>query len=285
MTDRQQTNLRTVKLPVVLNTSESDIIQDFFIPALSNSTRYDRGVGFFSAAWLRLAAKGMINFATNSGRARWVTSPILGEKDWLAMEQGEAARHDVVLRQVLAESIDDLEKSLTEDTLSALAWMIADGILDFKLALPRNKLQGGEFHDKDDIVWSLLQDHFSQLSETLQAELPVQTLNRHQQKLRLIFDYAAKERDLLAVMLSDRGHITLTRRFTRYIATIIKADIEKGLTPHQEEVPIDFKANYLAGALLQVLTWWLENDNNLSPRNLADMFYKQEYPTDYSSPI
>lgn len=140
------------------------------------------------------------------------------------------------------------------------------------------------FNDKDDILWSLLQDHFSQLNETLQAELPLQTLNRHQQKLRLIFDYAAKERELLAVMLSDRGHITLTRRFTRYIATIIKADIEKGLTPHQAEVPIDFKANYLAGALLQVLTWWLENDNNLSPRTLADLFYKQEYPTDDSSP-
>lgn len=148
MTESKQINLRTSKLPVVLNTSEADIIQDFFVPALSNSIRYDRGVGFFSAAWLRLAAKGMVQFASNSGRARWVTSPILSERDWLAMQHGEAARHDIVLRQVLEQSIDDLEKSLHQDTLSALAWMIADDILDFKLALPRNKLQGGEFHDK-----------------------------------------------------------------------------------------------------------------------------------------
>jgi hypothetical protein len=28
--------------------------------------RYDRGVGFFSASWLRLAAKGMTEFAVNS---------------------------------------------------------------------------------------------------------------------------------------------------------------------------------------------------------------------------
>lgn len=132
----------------MLNTSDSDIIQDFFVPALSNSTRYDRGVGFFSAAWLRLSAEGMTIFASNSGKARWVTSPILGRNDWLAMQHGEAARHDAILRQVLERNVDDLEKSLRQDTLSALAWLIADDVLEFKLALPRNKLEGGEFHDK-----------------------------------------------------------------------------------------------------------------------------------------
>lgn len=29
-----------------------------------------------------------------------------------------------------------------------IGWMVADGILDFKLALPRNKLEQEEFHDK-----------------------------------------------------------------------------------------------------------------------------------------
>ena len=148
MTESITTNLKAGKFPSVLNTSDADIIEDFFVPALSNSTRYDRGVGFFSAAWLRLAAEGMAVFATNGGRARWVTSPILSREDWLAMQHGEAARHDVILRQVLEQNVDDLEKTLKQDTLSALAWLIADGILEFKLALPRNKLAGGEFHDK-----------------------------------------------------------------------------------------------------------------------------------------
>jgi hypothetical protein len=39
-------------------------------------------------------------------------------------------------------------QALEEETLSALAWLVADGILSFKLALPRNKLERGEFHDK-----------------------------------------------------------------------------------------------------------------------------------------
>jgi superfamily II DNA or RNA helicase len=131
-----------------LDTSSGDIIRDFFNPALAVSIRYDRGVGFFSAAWLRLAAKGMTVFAANGGRARWVTSPILSEADWKSLQEGSAAREDETLKQAMAVSIDALEKTLEEDTLSALAWLVADGILDFKLALPRNKLEQGEFHDK-----------------------------------------------------------------------------------------------------------------------------------------
>lgn len=141
-------SLSETTFPPVLDTSSGDIIRDFFSPALSASVRYDRGVGFFSAAWLRLAAIGMVAFAANSGRARWVTSPILSEPDWEALQEGSAARQDSVLKQALEVSISDLKKTLEQGTLSALAWLVADGILDFKLALPRNKLDQGEFHDK-----------------------------------------------------------------------------------------------------------------------------------------
>jgi len=140
--------LKTLSLPFILDTSSADIIADFFVPLLSQAVRYDRGVGFFSSGWLRVAAQGMLAFARNSGRARWVTSPILSEEDWRALQLGEAARHDEVLRRVIERNLDDLERTLKQETLSALAWLVADGILDFKLALPRNKLKHGEFHDK-----------------------------------------------------------------------------------------------------------------------------------------
>lgn len=75
--------------PTVLDSSASDLIADFFEPALAASVRYDRGVGFFSSGWLRLTAAGMVQFAANSGRARWVTSPILSERDWQALQGSE----------------------------------------------------------------------------------------------------------------------------------------------------------------------------------------------------
>lgn len=58
--------LTKLPFPPVLDTSTNDIIRDFFNPALKASVRYDRGVGFFSASWLRLAARGMTEFAALS---------------------------------------------------------------------------------------------------------------------------------------------------------------------------------------------------------------------------
>lgn len=121
---------------------------DFYAPALSVSVRYDRGVGFFSSGWLRMVAQGLLPFAANGGRARIITSPILNEADWEALQLGAKAQVDPVLRDVLICNVGELESSLEEHTLSALAWMVADEVLTFKLALPQNKLAGGDFHDK-----------------------------------------------------------------------------------------------------------------------------------------
>jgi len=141
-------SLRDVDVPATVNTSSHDIVNDFFVPMLQNAARYDRGVGYFSSGWLRANAQGMVDFAANGGHARWITSPILSMTDWEHLQKGEEARHDEILREALRQNIDDLEAALEHDTLSALAWMVADGILDFRLALPHSKLYQGEFHDK-----------------------------------------------------------------------------------------------------------------------------------------
>lgn len=141
-------SLKTLSLPPMMDTSSNDLIADFFVPILAESIRYDRGVGYFSSGWMRMTAEGMAAFAENSGRARWVTSPILDEADWEALLTGDAARADPVLRATLVRSIDSLADTLERETLHALAWMVADEIITFKLALPRNKLERGNFHDK-----------------------------------------------------------------------------------------------------------------------------------------
>ena len=130
------------------DSTSSDICRLILSPLLKEATFYDRGVGYFSSGWLRMAASGMATFAANSGRARWITSPILAESDWDALYSGEQAKVDVALKASLARSITNLEETLQHDTLSALSWMVADGILDFRLAVPHEKLAGGEFHDK-----------------------------------------------------------------------------------------------------------------------------------------
>ena len=131
----------------ILTTSTADLVQDFFQPLLLRSVSYDRGVGFFSAGWLRINAIGLAALVRNGGRARWVTSPILSQEEWEALRTGVIAAGNPVLSQSLQRSLDDIEISLTTETLSTLAWMVADGLLEFRFAVPIDALSG-EFHDK-----------------------------------------------------------------------------------------------------------------------------------------
>jgi superfamily II DNA or RNA helicase len=130
-----------------LATSTSKLLDCFYIPALKKSVSYDRGVGYFTSHWLRLAACGLAGLAANGGRARIIASPMLDRDDCTALSQGSDARTDPVLKEALECAISDLEQDLATDTLSALAWMIADGLLDFRIAIPTAELDG-DFHDK-----------------------------------------------------------------------------------------------------------------------------------------
>lgn len=139
--------LRDLEFPVEMATSTVDIIRQFFVPALSRSVAYDRGVGFFSSRWLELAAEGLSSLADNGGHARIVASPILEPQDWEALKRGSQAQNDPILFAALQKAVSSLEVELKKDTLTAIAWMIADGLLEIRLALPVGDLDG-DFHDK-----------------------------------------------------------------------------------------------------------------------------------------
>ena len=85
--------------------------------------------------------------AERGGKARWLTSPKLEEGDWEALQKGKEAQTDSILLQTLEEQITDLEHDLEYNTRNTLAWMIADGLLELRFAIPREGLQG-IFHDK-----------------------------------------------------------------------------------------------------------------------------------------
>lgn len=142
-----------LELPGVIDTASRNFIDEFYVPVLSRSREYKRGVGFFSSTWVESAARGVANLAENGGTAKLLTSPILDEKSLEGLKKGEKARHDENLKKSLENSIDDLERSLAEDTQNTLAWLIADELIEIRFAVPDEGL-AGEFHDK----WGIFYD-------------------------------------------------------------------------------------------------------------------------------
>lgn len=147
----ENTGLRSIDFDIMIETSEVDFAEEFYNPALSKATEYKRGVGYFTSEWFNFAASGLKGLAENGGVAKWITSPILSEGDWEAIQKGEKARRDPELYQQLEQMVSDLEEGLQKDTVNTIAWMIADGLLEIKIAVPGGDLKG-EFHDKWGIV-------------------------------------------------------------------------------------------------------------------------------------
>jgi superfamily II DNA or RNA helicase len=147
MSDELGEGFKSISIDPVIDSSTTDFIQDFYVPILSESVEYKRGAGYFTTNWLQSAARGITELAANGGTAKWITSPILDERDWEAIKTGNEAKRDRVLRASLSETVDELETALDDDTRNAIAWMIADGLLELKIAVPEPSL-GGDFHDK-----------------------------------------------------------------------------------------------------------------------------------------
>jgi len=140
--------LKDLNLLPVYDSAEHDLILDLIVPLLQNSKLYLRGVGFFTSGWIKLAFEGIIKLIENGGTARIVISPILERSDWEAFQLGEEAKCNETLKNVLEKQVINIATALKKDTLNALAWMIADNVLEFRFAVAREYMTGSDYHDK-----------------------------------------------------------------------------------------------------------------------------------------
>ena len=134
---------------------DGDLIRLFYVPALEDAERYDRLTGYFNAGALALAARGVEGLVRNGGRMRLVVGCTLQPPEIEAIEQGETLR-DLVGRRAktLPLAPPDAESS---EALELLAWMIARGHLDVKVAVPCDAggkpiPSDGIFHEKAGII-------------------------------------------------------------------------------------------------------------------------------------
>jgi superfamily II DNA or RNA helicase len=134
--------------------SESDnLITDFYLPCLGRSIMYDRAVGYFSSASIEAVARGLTALIRMGGKMRLIASPNLSEEDVRAIATGLEQKEKIVTISILEqiEKIVQLEKEfdrLSHDSLATLAWLLSQGLLEIKLAVPKNLNQRGIYHEK-----------------------------------------------------------------------------------------------------------------------------------------
>ncbi|MCX2727450.1 SNF2-related protein [Thermomicrobium sp. 4228-Ro] len=111
-----------------------DRLHEFYLPALERSVAYDRSAGFFSSSALAIAAAGIARLIQNGGRMRLLVGADLQPEDVDAIVAGEELA--AVVRQRLLARLTTPEDELMRDRLAALAWMVAEGLLEVRVVLP-----------------------------------------------------------------------------------------------------------------------------------------------------
>lgn len=140
----------TSQLKISYRSGRDDLIRDFYTPCLERAVLYQRAVGYFTSSGLAYAARGVASLVARRGKMRLVASPHLEEGDFAALTK--AAEHpEEVLRSIISRSMGEIEDLLLRERLNALAWLIADGSLEVRLALRLNSeghISHGLYHEK-----------------------------------------------------------------------------------------------------------------------------------------
>lgn len=129
-----------------------NIVTDFYIPALERAVLYKRAVGFFSSTALIEMSRGICGLVRNGGRIMIIASPRLQQEDIEAIAKGYEERASVIQRAVL-NAITEPRNHFEEKRLNLLANLIADGILDIKIAFTEASGNIGIYHEKMGLIY------------------------------------------------------------------------------------------------------------------------------------
>lgn len=122
--------LKTPKFRGSYSWTTDNLLEDFYIPALSNSNIYDRLAGYFCSNSLASAFKGLYDFLENGGKMRIIANVVMTVKDQEVIKKAILEKEEEILGNFLELPDHDLKK----DHLKLLSWLIKKNRLEIKIS-------------------------------------------------------------------------------------------------------------------------------------------------------
>ena len=127
-----------------------NVVDDFYVPVLKESVLYQRAVGFFSSSALIAISKGVEGLISNGGKIQIIASPRLSQEDIDEIRKGYEVRK--VLERALLRGIETHNSVEDTSRLSYIASLIANGVLDIKIAFLSTNDEIAMYHEKMGIM-------------------------------------------------------------------------------------------------------------------------------------
>lgn len=142
-------SFKDLDIKIKYDSDSDDILNEFYIPVLSHSSMYLRISGFFSSTSLAISAMGLEDFIKNNGKMKLICSAILSEEDYKKMKEVYATPEELIEEKFLLD-LNSISNVFVKNNLAALGFMLANGNLEIKIAIPDDKK--GMFHSKIGIM-------------------------------------------------------------------------------------------------------------------------------------
>ena len=151
-------------------TYKDNVVLDFYIPVLQESTLYKRAVGFFSSTALIDLSKGLASLIRNGGKIKFIVSPYLQEDDIIAIKRGYDEK--MIVERAILREFREPQNTSDEERLNWLAHLISIGKLEIRVAFTPPHKASGMYHEKIGMMYDLEGNRISftgSMNETINA--------------------------------------------------------------------------------------------------------------------
>lgn len=132
-------SLRSLTFNAFYNSKTNDLISEFYIPAFQEAKEYRRVSAFFDANILSMYSSGIENIVSSNGHISFIFSSEIKFDDFEEMKKGYEMRKELQNKLLASVTTDS-----PSNELSNLAYLIANGYVDIKIAFTKS----GILHDK-----------------------------------------------------------------------------------------------------------------------------------------
>ena len=127
-------SLKDINIKQSYDSDKDKPLHDFYIPVLSVATSYKRITGSFSSGILAKAALGIAGLVKNGGKMQLLAGVEISERDFDAMKEAVSSPEKFI-NDLMEKEIGDIEVFLYNNFVEALAWMLANDLLEIKIGV------------------------------------------------------------------------------------------------------------------------------------------------------
>lgn len=145
------------------------------------------------------------------------------------------------------------------------------------------------YKTKDELLASSLEEMFDELMDSVKDLMLRRKLDLEADgdaPSLPAFKHVAEYADLYKALLGDKGVSSVINRILNYISQIATEQYRLLITEEEEKemlVPIEIAARHMAGAMFAMVSWWVENDMQQTPEEMAAYFHRMTVPSIYAA--